>query len=146
MSKTGILSPNKTSRGRLGSRVGSFSIPVMMPRAQAPSASLTVLLTVSRQLPQLQANTHTPHPSSLPCLFIGAKNPFPEAPKTLLTSHWPELGHMSLPKPETDKRGWGHRCASASQDLPTSGGQGRHGRGPSDVRWKTSLFRPKHPP
>lgn len=50
------------------------------------------------------------------CLFLGAKNPVPEAPKRPLTPHWPELGHTALL--EGDR---GVVFATTNQDLPHLG-------------------------
>lgn len=67
------------------------------------------------------------------CLFSGAKNLFPEAPSRLLTSHWPELDHMS-------QKGLGpHVYFNQSGFTYIWVGRGGHGIGHMAVQLKANM-------
>lgn len=91
------------------------------------------LLGVLRWLPRLQVHTASRGEKgalSSSCLSLGAENPFPESPsRLLLTVHWPELGHMSLPKPESTQRGGATCLHQPIRIWPCLEGRSNHGRG-----------------
>ena len=71
---------------------------------------------------------HGKRAASSVCLFIGAKNPFPVAPR-LLTPHWLELITCPCLNQKQAKGMEPHVCISGSGFTHPGWGRGGHGRG-----------------
>lgn len=128
----------------------------MASRTQVPSVFLTVILNGIPHGVEAAATAPGKHPhttsrsgkgdiSSL-CLFIGAKNPFPEAPRRLLTPHWPELVTCPCLSQKQEKGMEPHVCINGSGFTHICAGEQWAWKRHTAVGLKTNMFCPRYLP
>lgn len=110
----------------------------MASRTQILSIFLTVVLKVTPHSLKVAAIAPGKHPHTTSrsgkgaaslCLFIGAKNPFPVAPRRLLTPHWLELVTCPCLNQKQAKGMEPHVSISGSGFTHPGWGRGGHRRG-----------------